>query len=75
MIGKFLQTVLTVFCLACAPAHAQGVTAPDTLAKNVTDEVLAVLRADKDIHAGNQKKVVELIETKVIPHFNFTRMT
>ncbi|MNC84839.1 putative phospholipid-binding protein MlaC precursor [compost metagenome] len=49
--------------------------APDVLAKSVTDEVLAVLRADKDIQAGNTKKVVDLVEKKVLPHFEFTRMT
>ncbi len=75
MIRIFLQTVLTVCCFAGVPAQAQGTTAPDALAKGVTDEVLAVLRADKDIHSGSQKKVVDLIEAKVLPHFNFSRMT
>ena len=49
--------------------------APDALAKKVTDEVIAVLRADKDIQAGNTKKVLDLVESKVLPHFNFARMT
>lgn len=75
MIRIFLQIVLTICCLAGVPAQAQGTTAPDALAKGVTDEVLAVLRADKDIHSGSQKKVVDLIEAKVLPHFNFARMT
>lgn len=48
---------------------------PDALARTVTDEVLAVLRADKDIQAGNRKKVIDLVEKKVLPHFNFVRMT
>ena len=55
-------------------AHAQ-IVAPDVLAKSVTDEVLAVIRADKDIQSGNQKKVLELVEAKVLPHFSFPRMT
>lgn len=75
MMRIFLQTVLTICCLAGAPALAQNVAAPDALAKSVTEEVLAVLRADKDIHSGNQKNVVDLIEAKVLPHFNFARMT
>jgi len=50
-------------------------TPPDVLARSVTDEVLAVLRADKDIQTGSQKKVVDLVEKKVLPHFNFVRMT
>lgn len=55
-------------------ATAQEI-APDVLVKNVTNEVLDVVRADKDIQSGNQKKTIALVETKVLPHFNFTRMT
>ncbi len=58
---------------------AQGVLAqdiaPDALAKKVTDEVLIILRSDKDIQSGNTRKVYELVEAKVLPNFNFTRMT
>ncbi len=63
-----------LFFLYCWPASAQ-MLAPDALAKSVTDEVLTVIRADKDIQAGNQKKVLELVEAKVLPHFSFPRMT
>lgn len=75
MTKSLLIGLVATFCVAAAPAGAQGMTPPDALAKSVTDEVLAVLRADKDIQAGNQKKVVDLVETKVLPHFNFVRMT
>ncbi len=74
MIEKLLMSLLAAAFLAVAPARAQDV-APDVLAKSVTDEVLAVLREDKDIQAGNTKKVVDLVETKVLPHFDFVRMT
>jgi phospholipid transport system substrate-binding protein len=66
---------LAFFCATALPGMAADLTPPDALAKSVTEEVLAVLRADKDIQAGNTKKVVDLVETKVLPHFNFTRMT
>lgn len=59
--------------VVCGLAQAQS-QAPDALAKSVTEEVLAVIRADKDIQAGNQKKVLELVEAKILPHFNFTTM-
>ena len=49
--------------------------APDVLARKVTDEVLAIIRADKDIQAGNTRKVLDLVEAKVVPNFNFTHMT
>ena len=67
---------LLVACwLAAAPLPAAEGVAPDALAKSVTDEVLVVLRADKEIQAGNQRKVVDLVEKKVLPHFSFSRMT
>lgn len=49
--------------------------APDVMIKRVTDEVLEIVRTDKDIQNGNSKRAIELVETKVLPHFNFTRMT
>jgi phospholipid transport system substrate-binding protein len=49
--------------------------APDILVKNVTNEVLDIVRKDKDIQGGNTRKAVELIEVKVLPYFNFVRMT
>lgn len=75
MSKNFLLGLMAVCFAAGAPARAQSVTPPDALARSVTDEVLTILRADKDIHAGNQKKVIDLIENKVLPHFNFVRMT
>jgi len=49
--------------------------APDALVKKVTEDVLAVVRSDRDIRAGNRKKTIDLVETKVLPYFDFTRMT
>lgn len=48
---------------------------PDQLAKNTTQEVLSILKADKEIQGGNLQKVYELVEAKVLPHFDFNRMT
>jgi phospholipid transport system substrate-binding protein len=50
-------------------------TDPDQLVKSVTEEVLTIVRSDKDIQSGNAKKAIALVEVKVLPHFNFTRMT
>ena len=60
--------------LSAVPAGAQDV-APDVLVKNVTLEVVDIVSKDKDIQSGNHKKVVDLVEAKVLPHFNFTAMT
>jgi phospholipid transport system substrate-binding protein len=63
------------FLLAFLSAVARGQTvAPDVLVKTITDEVAAALKKDKDIQAGDAKKAADLIEAKIVPHFNFTRM-
>ena len=74
MVQLIMGVALAALLAAPLPAPAQDL-APDALAKKVTDEVLAVLRADPDIKAGNTKKLLDLVESKVLPHFNFTRMT
>ena len=78
--GKGEMTRIFVLLLALgawtgAPARAAEMLAPDVLARVVTDEVVKILRTDKELAAGNQKKVAEIIETKVAPHFEFTSMT
>jgi len=71
---KYLFSFVLAACFAAVPARAAEMVAPDALAKSVTDEVLAVIRADKDIQSGNQRKVLDLVESKVVPHFNFQHM-
>jgi phospholipid transport system substrate-binding protein len=70
---KFLAGLITSLILSTV-AIAQEV-APDALIRTVTDEVLEIVRADKDLKSGNTRKAVELVDAKVLPHFNFTRMT
>jgi phospholipid transport system substrate-binding protein len=77
-MNKFIRVFLLgpMLALLAVPALTQAQDlAPDALAKKVTDEVVTVLRADKDIQAGNTKKLLELVEAKILPHFNFVRMT
>jgi len=70
---KRLLILLASFFI-CASAGANDV-APDLLVKNVTNEVLEVVRGDKDILSGNTRKTLDLVEAKVLPHFNFQHMT
>ena len=65
-----------VFLLSLIPASwAQQVTPPDVLVKTVTMEVVDLIAKDKEIRAGNRAKLIEVIEAKVLPHFNFASMT
>lgn len=72
-IGRWVAAVW----MLCIPAVCVSAveTAPDVLVRNTTEEVLNIVRSDKDIRAGNVARIVELIEQKVAPHFDFERMT
>ena len=70
----FFSLLRGVFLLLSFSAFAQ-VDSPDALIKKMTDEVLIIVRHDKDIQNGNSKKAIELVETKVLPNFNFQHMT
>ena len=72
-IGRWL-IALSIACSAAISARAEDAP-PDVLVRQTTDELLAVLRSDKDIRAGNVARLVQLIEEKVTPHFDFERMT
>jgi len=49
--------------------------APDDLIRTTAQDVLTIVKQDKDIQAGNQKKILDLVDAKVLPHFDFVRMT
>lgn len=49
--------------------------APDLLIKRLSQEILDTAKSDKEIQSGNQKRVFELVESKVLPYIDFARMT
>jgi phospholipid transport system substrate-binding protein len=64
----------TVLAVAAAGAHAQA-KAPDALIKEVSTDVLEAVKADKTIRSGDIRKVIALVDQKVMPYVNFQRMT
>lgn len=57
------------------PAALANDTPPDVLARTTTQEVLTILKQDKELQNGNLNKVYKLVEAKVLPNFDFNRMT
>lgn len=72
---KSLLPLLFSLFVVATPALAQEMLGPDAQVKHVTEDVLTVVRQDKDIQNGNTRKAIALVETKVLPHFNFQHMT
>ena len=70
---RLLAGLMLTTLLAAAGARAQEL-APDALVKKTTDEIVAQIRKDKSL-ATNSRKLLDVVDTVVLPHFNFHRMT
>lgn len=70
---KLLFSLFLALFVSATAALAEEV-APDALVKGVTTDVLAIVHQDKELQNGNSKRVIELVETKVLPHFDFSHM-
>lgn len=53
---------------------AMAAVGPDELVKNTAEDVLGIIKKDKDIQNGDQRKVFALAEEKILPNFNFDRV-
>ena len=61
--------------VALAPLVASAQEAPDALVKRVAEEVLQIIKTDPKVQAGDQQRVREVVETKLLPYFDFERIT
>jgi phospholipid transport system substrate-binding protein len=81
MMGKLTlaarqAAALCLAALALATAvPASGQEAPDAMVKRVSQEVLQIIKSDPLVQAGNEARIREVIEIKLLPNFDFTRMT
>lgn len=71
---RWMSALMLAATLATSPATMAQV-APDVLARNTTNDVLRIVRQDKDIKSGNSKKILDLVEEKILPNFDFQHMT
>ena len=71
-----MNKLFAAFCLflLASAAGAQALP-PDVLIKSISDDVINIIKQDKDIKAGDRNKINQLVDAKVLPHFNFARMT
>jgi phospholipid transport system substrate-binding protein len=73
---KSLRTFGLSLLLGSAALMAQAQEqAPDVLVKQVSTDVLDTIKADKAIQAGDVKRILSLVDSKILPHVNFVRMT
>jgi len=65
----------TVVALSAMAVQAQTIKAPDALIKEISSDVLDTVKADNSIRAGDVRKVIALVDEKVMPYVDFQRMT
>ena len=71
MFKQFL-IALSLLCFSTASFAIEG---PDELVKRTAEDVLAAVKSDKDIQAGDQSKLFALAEEKIVPNFNFDKVS
>jgi phospholipid transport system substrate-binding protein len=77
-MAPMLRYVVLATLVVAASLHGERVAAqesPDATVKRVAEETLAAVRSDPQIQAGNQARIREVVEAKVAPYFDFTRIT
>jgi phospholipid transport system substrate-binding protein len=74
MLRSFFMLLALVLGFS-APVALANDTPPDVLARTTTQEVLTILKQDKELRNGDLNKVYQLVEAKILPNFDFNRMT
>lgn len=76
MLSTLRLLATTAAMLVFGPTHAQpAATAPDAMVRDLTNEVLETIRADKAIASGDIGRVQKLVDDKVLPYVDFQKMT
>ena len=75
-LSFLMSTLLGLALLAAAPlVRAAADEAPDALIRRISVDVLDNIKADKAVQAGDVSRVISLVDTKIMPNVDFTRMT
>jgi phospholipid transport system substrate-binding protein len=72
---KNLKHLLVAALFAGTSLLHAAETLPEELVQKVSGEVIESVKADKAIQAGDFKKIIALVDEKILPHLNFQRMT
>ena len=74
ILNSWIRFVV-LLAIAATPVFASAQETPDVLVKRVAGEVMQIIKSDPKVQAGDQQRVREVIETKLLPNFDFERMT
>lgn len=72
LVAAAAATVAFSTSVIAAPATSE---APDVLVKRISADVIDSVKADKDIQAGNRAKIMDLVNSKILPYVDAEKMT
>lgn len=72
MFKTVMSVLFGMAVLLTTPVMAE--VAPDVQARATTNEVIRIVRQDPELRSGQSKKIYELVDAKILPHFDFTAM-
>ena len=70
-----ISTLLVALAASVAPLVQAQPVAPDAFVKQLSTDVMDAVKADKAIQGGDTSRVRTLVDSKVMPHVDFERMT
>jgi len=71
---QLIKILLLSLIIHTLPVFGED-NSPDGIIRRTVDEVTEILRKDDGIKAGDQDRILALIQDKILPHFSFPRMT
>ena len=70
-----IQLIAAASATIAFATSAIAAEAPDALVKRISADVIETVKADKDIQAGNRNKIMDLVNSKILPHVDTQKMT
>jgi phospholipid transport system substrate-binding protein len=70
-----MKLIMAALSMLLFSTLSMAIESPDALVKRTAEDVLASVKADKDIQAGDKQKLFALTEEKIVPNFNFEKVS
>ena len=74
-IAQFIMTAAVAISASVLAPAAMAQEAPDVLVKRISNDVINTVKSDKDIQGGNRQKIMDLVNSKILPYVDSQKMT
>ena len=72
---RVLEAACAASLLGASGLSMAADEAPEALIQRITNDTLNAIKADKALRSGDIGKIMQLVDTQLMPHVNFRRMT